>query len=148
MNSSAIEVIVDQLVEDYDGDPLQLLISIEQVVRAFCHYHPQFSEIAEIFIQSVDRYRSGESKSLDDAFGCHRIKHWRQSDFQYLMANGWAVFNEVRSVIDDGQSETAAVTEVAQQRGKDKDRIKAIYREVGDRVREQNEYTWELTEKF
>ena len=148
MSDAAIEVFIAELVEQYDGSALQMLMAADQVLRLVCHEHPRFVLIAEDFHESIERYRSGDSKTFDDAFDCHRKKHWRQADFQYFMKHGIDVYFEMQRLRDNGESKTSAATKVGHNRGKDKDRIVSIYEQAGDWIRAQESYERELKEKY
>ncbi|MFP4076918.1 MAG: hypothetical protein ACLFTD_10635 [Halochromatium sp.] len=132
-----VQAIVDGHVKRYrNGDNLALLEAVQFSLGNSATLPP---DIIRAYASAMTAYHLGEAKTLDEAFGVQRPKHWRAQSQKDAHRAG-EVFSRVNRFREQGMAIDKAIGEVADQMGWNETKVETFYycyahRYGGDRWR-------------
>lgn len=121
-----------KIVFEYDDRPESLLQSVIGMSLLCAALFPETRVVASKFVKALAKYRRGDAKTLDEAFGISRPKHWRQSSETFYFMKGMKIAIDVGALLDDGGVTPDVFDEVGKNYSKSGKTIEKIYYRVID----------------
>lgn len=115
------------IVFEYDDRPESLLQALRSMSLLCADLFPETRVVAKKFLTVFVAYHGGFAKSLDEAFGISRPKHWRQSSETFYSQCGRMIARDVGTLLDDGGVIPDVFDEVGTKYNKSGKTIEKIY---------------------
>jgi len=93
---------VKKIIFEYDDSPESLLEAAQGMTLLCAALFPETRAIAKQFVNAFAKYRRGDVKTLDDAFGISRPKHWRQNSESFYSKYRHKIAHDIGNLLDNG----------------------------------------------